>query len=318
MEEVQNVVIIGSGPAGLTAAIYAARAELKPVVIAGHNPGGQLMQTTEVENFPGFPEGIMGPELMSHMMNQATHFGATIMQEVVTEVDFQNKPFTLKTDKNEYKAKTVIIAMGADANWLNLPNEQRLRGKGVTACATCDGFFFRDKEVIVAGGGDSAMEEATFLTKFASKVTIVHRRDEFRASKAMIARAKADPKIAFMFNSQIIDVLGQDKVEGIRVKSTVTDEETDVKTDGLFLAIGHTPNTKLLQGQIDLDEKGYVVVRNNTLTNIEGVFVAGDINDHRYRQAVTAAGMGCMAALDAEKYLSEKETHAIAEKLHIE
>jgi thioredoxin reductase (NADPH) len=314
MEEVQNVVIIGSGPAGLTAAIYASRAELKPLLIAGHNPGGQLMQTTEVENYPGFPEGIMGPELMNNMMAQAAHFGTTIMHEIVMEADLKNSPFTIKTEKAEYKAKTVIIAMGADANWLNLPNEQRLRGKGVSACATCDGFFFKDKEVIVVGGGDSAMEEATFLTKFASKVTIVHRRDQFRASKAMITRAKADPKIAFMFNSEVVDVLGADKVEGIRIKSTVTGETTDISAGGVFLAIGHTPNTKLLQGQIDLDEKGYVLVRNNTLTNIPGVFVAGDINDHRYRQAVTAAGMGAMAALDVEKYLSEKETQAIAEK----
>jgi thioredoxin reductase (NADPH) len=314
-DEEHKVIIIGSGPAGLTAAIYAARAELKPLVIAGYNPGGQLMQTTEVENFPGFPKGIQGPELMMNMTAQAEHFGTTIIQENATEVDFSSKPFKVKTDKGEHAAKTVIIAMGAEARWLDLPSEQRLRGKGVSACATCDGFFFRDKEVVVVGGGDSAMEEATFLTKFASRVTVVHRKDTFRASKAMITRAKADPKIAFMMNSEVIEVLGTDKVEGLKVKSTLTGEEAEIKADGLFLAIGHAPNTKILQGQIELDEKGYIKVSNNTNTNIEGVFVAGDINDHRYRQAVTAAGMGCMAALDVEKYLAQQETEEIVEKI---
>jgi thioredoxin reductase (NADPH) len=311
MEETNNVVIIGSGPAGLTAGIYAGRAELKPVIIAGNNPGGQLMQTTEVENFPGFPKGILGPELMQNMMDQAEHFGAKIMHENVEQVDFSQKPFIVKTDRGEYKAKTVLIAMGADANWLNLPNEQRLRGKGVSACATCDGFFFRDKEVVVVGGGDSAMEEATYLTKFASKVTIAHRSDNFRASKIMLARAQADPKIVFQPNVEIIDVLGADRVEGVTFRSTVTGETSEYKTDGLFLAIGHTPNTKMLGNQIDLDQKGYVVVKDNTRTNIEGVFVAGDINDHRYRQAVTAAGMGCMAAIDIEKYLADMESPEI-------
>lgn len=309
--EVYNTIIIGSGPAGLTAALYAARAELKPLIIAGFTPGGQLMFTTEVENFPGFVNGIMGPELMNNMIQQTERFGAKLAYEIVNEVDFKNYLdtglFTIKTDKAEYKTKSVILAMGAEANWLGLTNEQRLRGKGVSACATCDGFFFKGKEVAVVGGGDSAMEEANFLTKYADKVTIIHRRDEFKASKIMFERAKANPKIAFMVNSEVVDVLGSDKVEGLRLKSTVSGEETNFRTDGLFLAIGHTPNTKILQGQIDLDEKGYVKVSANTRTNIEGVFVAGDINDPRYRQAITAAGMGCMAALDVEKYLAEKK-----------
>jgi thioredoxin reductase (NADPH) len=307
MNEPLNTIIIGSGPAGLTAGIYAARAEIKPTLIAGLNPGGQLMQTTEVENFPGFPEGILGPELMQNMIKQAEKFGTQIIHENVEEVDFKQKPFRVKTDKTEYFAKTVILSMGADANWLNLPNEQRLRGKGVSACATCDGFFFKNKDVIVVGGGDAAMEEAMFLTKYASKVTVLNRTENFRASKIMLTRAQANPKIQFNINVTVVDVLGTDRVEGVRVKSTVTGEETDIPCGGIFVAIGHTPNTKILQGQIDLDEKGYVVVKNNTRTNIEGVFVAGDINDPRYRQAVTAAGMGTMAALDVERYLAEHE-----------
>lgn len=303
----QEVIILGSGPAGLTAALYAARAGLAPIVVAGSNPGGQLMQTTEVENFPGFIEGIQGPDLMNNMMKQAERFGAKLLYESALEVDFKSHPFKVKTDRAEFTAKTVIIAMGAEANWLNLPNEQRLRGRGVSACATCDGFFFKDKEVVVVGGGDSAMEEATFLTKFATKVTIVHRKDEFRASKIMLNRAQSNSKIEFLTNTEVIDVLGQDKVEGVKLRNTVSGEEQDFVTQGLFLAIGHTPTTKILQGQIDLDEKGYVKVQNNTRTNIEGVFVAGDINDPRYRQAVTAAGMGSMAALDVEKYLAALE-----------
>ncbi|MEK7075521.1 MAG: thioredoxin-disulfide reductase [Patescibacteria group bacterium] len=309
MNEILNTVIIGSGPAGLTAAIYASRAELKPVVIAGLNPGGQLMQTTEIENYPGFENGILGPELMQTMIKQAEKFGSKVMYEIVESVDFKQQPFKIKTDKAEYLAKTVIIAMGADANWLNLLNEQRLRGKGVSACATCDGFFFKNKEVVVIGGGDAAMEEANYLTKFANKVTIIHRSDAFRASKIMLARAQANPKIVFMTNSSVVDVLGTDHVEGVTIKNTKTGEETDFKTDGVFLAIGHTPNTKILNWQIDLDEKKYVIVKNNTRTNIEGVFVAGDISDPRYRQAVSAAGIGAMAALDVEKYLAEKEMH---------
>ena len=306
---IRNTIIIGSGPAGLTAALYASRAELKPLVIAGPTPGGQLINTTEVENFPGFPEGIMGPELMQNMIKQAERFGSELVYESIAEVDFKNKPFRIKTDRAEYFAKTVIVAMGADTNWLNLPNEQRLRGKGVTACATCDGFFFKGKEVVVIGGGDSAMEEANFLTKFAEKVTIIHRREEFKASKIMLARAKANPKIVFQLSAEVVDVIGTDKVEGVRLRSSVTGETTDYKTDGVFLAIGHTPNTKYFKDQLNLDEKGYIQVTNNTRTNIEGVFVAGDVRDPYYRQAISAAGMGCMAAIDVEKYLESHSEH---------
>jgi thioredoxin reductase (NADPH) len=244
---------------------------------------------------------------MQNMIKQAERFGAKILQESVVEANFKSKPFKIKTDKAEYYAESVILAMGADANWLGLENEQRLRGHGVSACATCDGFFFKGKEVVVVGGGDSAMEEAIFLTKFAEKVTIAHRRDEFRASKIMLSRAKANSKISFMTNVELIDVLGAEKVEALKFRNLISGEVSDFKTDGLFLAIGHTPNTKMLGNQIELDHKGYVVVKNNTRTNIEGVFVAGDIDDPRYRQAVTAAGMGSMAALDVEKYLAEHE-----------
>lgn len=305
---VLNTIIIGSGPAGLTAALYAARADLKPLVIAGLTPGGQLMLTTEVENFPGFPEGIMGPDLMASMMKQVKVFGAEIIEENALSVNFNVHPFTVKTEKNEYFAKTIIIATGAEANWLNLPNEQRLRGKGVSACATCDGFFFKEKDVVVIGGGDSAMEEANFLTKFAKSVIIIHRREEFRASKIMLARAKANSKISFVTNVQVTDVLGENNVQGVRVKNNVTGEEREIKADGYFAAIGHTPTTKIFsEAGIEVDPKGYVVVKNHTHTNIEGVFMAGDVGDSRYRQAVTAAGVGCMAALDVEKYLAEKD-----------
>ena len=303
-----NTIIIGSGPAGLTAALYAARAELKPLVLAGLKPGGQLMDTTEVENFPGFINGIMGPELMNNMTKQAERFGAEIKPENVEKVTFDSKPFTVKTDKAEYKAKSVIIATGAEANWLNLPNEQRLRGKGVSACATCDGFFFKGKAVAVIGGGDSAMEEANFLTKFASHVTIIHRREEFKASKIMLKRARENPKIGFVTNVQVVDAVGESTVEGVKVKDNVTGEERIIPVQGMFLAIGHTPAAKIFAAAgIETDPKGYIVVKNHTYTNIEGVFVAGDVNDPRYRQAVSAAGMGCMAALDVEKYLAERE-----------
>lgn len=307
-ENEHKVIIIGSGPAGLTAAIYAARAELKPLVIAGLNPGGQLMQTTEVENFPGFPKGIMGPDLMTGMMEQAKRFGGEIASENVVSVDFSARPFTVKTDAAEYKTKSVIIATGAEANWLNLDSEQKLRGKGVSACATCDGFFFKDKAVAVIGGGDSAMEEAVFLTKFASQVTIVHRRDEFKASKVMLKRAQDNPKISFVTNVQVLEVLGENAVEGLKLKDNQTGEEKTLVVQGMFLAIGHTPATKAFKAAgIETDEKGYIQISNQTKTNVEGVFVAGDVADHRYRQAVSAAGAGCMAALDAEKYLAERE-----------
>jgi thioredoxin reductase (NADPH) len=305
MNEVKKLVIIGSGPAGLTAAMYAARANLEPVVIAGLNPGGQLMQTTEVENFPGFPDGIQGPDLMANMIKQAERFGVNIKYENVSGVDFSKKPFSVKTENAEYLAATVILAMGAEAKWLGLENETRLRGHGVSACATCDGFFFKDKEIVVVGGGDSAMEEAIFLTKFASKVTIIHRSETFRASKIMLAKAQAHEKIKFMMNTNVIDVLGDTNVTGLKLKDAKTSEERDFAAQGLFLAIGHTPNSKLLGGQIAVNERGYINVENNTRTNIEGVFVAGDVGDPRYRQAVTAAGMGCMAAIDVEKYLEE-------------
>ncbi|MCL5775175.1 MAG: thioredoxin-disulfide reductase [Patescibacteria group bacterium] len=309
MSEIEHkVIIIGSGPAGLTAAIYAARAELKPLVIAGLNPGGQLMQTTEVENFPGFPKGIMGPDLMTGMMEQVKRFGGVIANENVISADFSTQPLTVKTETAEYKTRAVIIATGAEANWLNLDSEQKLRGKGVSACATCDGFFFKDKAVAVIGGGDSAMEEATFLTKFASSVTIIHRRNEFRASKVMLKRAQDNPKIEFVANVQVLEVVGENAVEGIRLKDNQTSEEKTLPIQGLFLAIGHTPATKIFKAAgVETDEKGYIKISNQTQTNLPGVFVAGDVADHRYRQAISAAGAGCMAALDAEKYLAEQE-----------
>ncbi len=305
---IYSTIIIGGGPAGLTAALYASRAELKPLLFAGLAPGGQLMQTSEVENFPGFPEGILGPDLMMNMIKQVEHFGTEIKNENVTAVDFSSNPFKVISDSGTFLAKTVIIATGAEANWLGLPNEQRLRGHGVSACATCDGFFFRDKDVVVIGGGDSAMEEANFLIKFAKSVTIIHRRDEFKASKIMLRRAQDNKKISFLMNTEVVDVLGDKVVEGIKVKNKVTGEEQVLNVQGYFAAIGHTPTTKMFSvAGVEVDQKGYVVVKNNTRTNIEGVFVAGDVNDHRYRQAVSAAGMGCMAALDVEKYLAEKE-----------
>jgi len=302
-----DVIIIGSGPAGLTAALYTSRAELKTLILAGPTPGGQLVNTTDVENYPGFPEGIMGPDLMDKMTKQGVRFGAELKHETVTAVDFSKRPFTITTDRAQYSGKTVIIASGADAKWLGLPSEQRLRGRGVSACATCDGFFFKGKDVAVIGGGDSAMEEATFLTKFATKVTIIHRRDEFRASKIMLKRAKENPKIEFVTNAAIEEVLGQDKVEGLRVKDLVSGAERELALQGLFLAIGHKPNTDIYGGQLEIDELGYIKIGEYSKTSVEGVFTSGDVNDHRYRQAVTAAGMGCMAAMDAEKWLSEKE-----------
>jgi thioredoxin reductase (NADPH) len=266
------------------------------------------MDTTEVENFPGFPQGIQGPELMDGIIKQVEKFRAEILQENVIGADFTKTPFIIKTAKGEYAAKSVIIATGAEANWLNLPNEQRLRGKGVSACATCDGFFFKGKPLAVIGGGDSAMEEATFLTRFATKVTIVHRREEFRASKIMLKRAKDNPKIEFATNVQVLDVLGAEKVEGLKLKDNQTGEEKTLPVEGVFLAIGHTPASKIFHDSgIETDEKGYIKLTNHTHTNIEGVFVAGDVQDSRYRQAVSAAGMGCMAALDAEKYLASLE-----------
>lgn len=297
-----KLIIIGSGPAGLTAALYAARADLKPLVIAGLTYGGQLMTTTDVENYPGFPKGVQGPELMQLFIDQAERFGAIVVYEDVAKVDFRQKPFKVWTEK-EYTADAVIIATGAAYKWLELPSETKFRGKGISACASCDGFFFKGKEIIVVGGGDSAMEEATYLTKFASKVTIMHRNETLRASKIMIDRARSNPKISFIFNKVVEEFLGEEKLQGLRLKDVKTGESAEIKIDGAFIAIGHKPATDIFVGQIEMDEKGYIVPHDETRTNIVGVFVAGDVRDYRYRQAVTAAGMGCMAALDAEKYL---------------
>ncbi len=307
---VRNVIVLGSGPAGLTAALYTARANLRPLVVEGHEPGGQLTLTTTVENFPGFPEGILGPELMSRMREQAARFGAEFVPGRATAVDFSRRPFTIQVeDGATYQARAVIVATGASARWLGLESERQLMGRGVSTCATCDGFFFRDKHVVVVGGGDSAMEEAIFLTRFASRVTVVHRRDTLRASKVMQERAKANPRIDFIWNSVVDEVLdpAQGRVTAVRLRNVVTGESTLFPCDGLFLAIGHDPNTAIFRGQLELDEKGYIVVHDQTRSSVEGVFVAGDVQDARYRQAITAAGSGCMAAMDAEKFLEAEE-----------
>jgi thioredoxin reductase (NADPH) len=301
-----DVVIVGSGPAGLTAALYTARANLAPIVFEGPEPGGQLTTTTDVENYPGYPEGVTGPEMMDQFRAQATRFGADCRWGMVTEVDFSVRPFRLVVDEEHtLHANCVILATGASAKWMGLPNEQRLRGKGVTACATCDGAFFKNQHVIVIGGGDTAMEEATYLTRFASKVTLVHRRHEFRASKVMQTRVLEHPKIEVAWNSVVDDVLGEHVVEGVRLKNIVTGETTVLAdVTGVFLAIGHKPNTDLFKGMLDMDENGYLITKGkSTYTNIEGVFACGDVQDHVYRQAVTAAGSGCAAAIDAERWL---------------
>ena len=305
----RKVIIIGSGPAGLTAAIYAARAELQPLLLAGAAFGGQLMLTTEVGNYPGFVEDIKGPELMQRMLAQAKRFGADVELTDVTRVDFSKRPFRVWTDEQEYEAEAVIIATGASAKWIGLPSEERLRGHGVSSCATCDGFFFKGKKVVVVGGGDVAMEDSNFLTKFASEVIIIHRRGTLRASKILQKRAFDNPKIKFIWNSAVEEVLGKDKVEGVRIKNLKTGAAEELAAEGLFVAIGHEPNTKFLQGSgAELDEKAYIKKQKRSLTNIEGVFVAGDVEDHLYRQAVTAAGDGCRAAMDAEKWLAEQES----------
>jgi thioredoxin reductase (NADPH) len=310
MTETRDVAILGSGPAGYTAALYAARANLKPLVLKGLEAGGQLMLTTDVENYPGFADGIMGPELMDAMEKQATRFEAEIIAQSATRVDLSERPFGVWSGDHEWRAKTVIVATGASAKWLDVPGEERLRGRGVSACATCDGFFFRDRELIVVGGGDTAMEESTFLTKFASKVTIVHRRDEFRASKIMQERALSNPKIDVIWDTVIDEIVGNGAVTGAKLRNVKSDAVTDFATDGVFMAIGHTPNTSLFEGQLELNDAGYLVVREpTTATSVPGVFAAGDVTDWIYRQAVTAAGQGCKAAMDAERFL-EAEAHA--------
>ncbi len=306
--DVRDVIIIGGGPAGYTAALYAARADLAPLVVEGFQWGGQLMITSDVENYPGYADGVMGPEMMSDFRRQAERFGAEFVTDDVTRIDFDARPFRVFVGSDEYRGRSLIIATGASARWLGLPSEERLKGRGISACATCDASFFRDKDVYVIGGGDTAFEEALFLTKFASKVHLVHRRDEFRASRIMVDRATANEKLDFVLNAEIDEVLGETRVEGLRLRSTVSGETWEVPADGFFVAIGHEPNTALVRDRLDHDANGYLVTQpRSTATNIPGVFAAGDVKDHTYRQAVTAAGSGCMAALDAERYLSALE-----------
>ena len=311
-QKVHNVIIIGSGPAGLTAALYNARADLEPIVFEGPQPGGQLTITTEVENYPGFPEGIEGPEMMQLFRKQAERFGADCRFETVEAVDLSERPFKVTTEKGSYLGKSVIISTGASARWLDLPSEQTYRGRGVSACATCDGFFFKDKVIAVVGGGDTAMEEALFLTKFGSKVYVIHRRDELRASQIMADRAMADEKIEFIWDTVVTEVLGDDQgITGLRLENTKDGSESTLDVGGLFIAIGHEPNTELFEGILERDETGYLVT-DGVRTDIEGVYASGDVMDKVYRQAVTAAGTGCMAAIEAERWLAEKEAEEAA------
>lgn len=303
----ERLIIIGSGPAGLTAAIYAARANLRPLVLAGGMYGGQLMLTTEVENFPGFPDGIMGPDLMIKFREQAERFGARIENLDATGVDFGKRPLVVRTPSHEYEAQSVIVATGASARWLGIPGEERLRGRGVSTCATCDGAFFRDRHIVVVGGGDSAMEEALFLTRFGSKVTVIHRREGLRASKIMADRAIAHPKIEFIWNTVAEEAIGAETLQALKLRNVETGECSEFEADALFIAIGHDPNTAIFKGHLDLDRAGYILSPDGTSTNVDGVFVAGDVFDIRYKQAITAAGLGCRAAMDAEKYLEALE-----------
>ena len=304
-ENVRNLIIIGSGPAGLTAAIYASRALLSPLVIAGRTPGGQLMITSEVENFPGFPESILGPDLMVKMREQATKFGTDFLDDDVTSVDFSRRPLEVTAGGKTLHAKAVIVATGASALWLGIESEKRFMGKGVSGCATCDGAFFRNVPIAVIGGGDSAMEEALFLTRFASRVIIVHRRSELRASPFMAKKARDNPKIEFVWDSVVKDITGEKTVSGLILRNLKSGEESSLDVKGVFVAIGHKPNTEIFRGQLPLDEKGYIRLKDGSRTEVEGVFASGDVHDHRYRQAVTAAGWGCVSALDAQKYLEE-------------
>ncbi len=313
MNEIRNTIIIGGGPAGYTAALYAARADLNPLVIEGFSWGGQLMITSDVENYPGFKDGILGPELMQEFRAQAERFGAEYLTDDVTRIDLSEEPFRVYVGDEEYLARTVIVATGASARQLGVEGEQRLQGRGVTYCAVCDAAFYRDKEVLVVGGGDSAMEEALFLTKFATKVTVIHRRDEFRASQIMLDRAQANEKIEWITNAVVEEALGEDKLTGARLRDTRTDELSEISTDGLFVAIGHDPNTALFLDQLEHDDAGYLLTKAGTTeTNVPGVFAVGDVHDHVYRQAVTAAGSGAMGALDAERFLAAREGHLMA------
>jgi thioredoxin reductase (NADPH) len=310
MDDVRDLIIIGGGPAGYTAALYAARANLKPLVIEGFNWGGQLMITSDVENYPGYSDGVMGPEMMADFRRQAERFGAAYVTDNVTKVDFSEQPLRVWTEDNEYAARAVVIATGASARWLEIDSEEKHKGRGVSACATCDASFFRAKDVYVVGGGDSAFEEALFLTKFATRVHLVHRRGEFRASKIMVDRAEQNERLDFVLNATVEEIIGDVKVEGLKLRNTITDELWEVPADGLFVAIGHDPNTALFVDQLDHDAGGYLITKpGSTETNIPGVFAAGDVQDHVYRQAVTAAGSGCMAALDAERFLAALEGH---------
>jgi thioredoxin reductase (NADPH) len=309
--EIHELIIIGGGPAGYTAALYAARADLQPLVIEGFQWGGQLMITSDVENYPGYPDGVIGPKMMEDFRRQAERFGAEFVTDDVTKVDFSERPFRVWVDKDEYRAKAVIVATGASARWLGLESEERLKGRGVSACATCDGTFFKDKHIYVVGGGDTAFEEALYLTRFGLRVTLVHRRDEFRASQIMVDRATANDKIEFLTPYAVDEVLGDNQINGLRLRNVETDETHEVDAGALFIAIGHDPNTRLFVDQLEHDENGYLITKpRSTETNVPGVFAVGDVQDHTYRQAVTAAGSGCMGALDAERYLAELEGHA--------